>query len=114
MLKGPAMLEAKFRGLHPQLVPYAAALLSWMLSVDSSTRVSSVRRSRTEQARLYRRYLAGQSRFPAAPPGKSKHELGLAFDIVARDSTLKAAGAIWESWGGRWGGRFNDAIHFEA
>lgn len=108
------MLEARFRGLHPQLVPYAAALLSFMLARDPSARVTSVKRSRTEQARLYRRYLAGLSLFPAAPPGKSKHEKGIAFDIVARDETLAAAGKIWESWGGRWGGRFKDPIHFEA
>lgn len=107
-------LEQRFRGLHTQLVPYAAALYSWMLAQDPSTRITSVRRSRAEQSRLYRRYLAGLSLFPAAPPGTSKHEKGLAFDIVARDATLAAAGKIWESWGGRWGGRFKDPIHFEA
>lgn len=107
------MYESKFRGLDIRLVPYAGALFAWMLSQDLSTRVSSVRRSRAEQGRLYRRYLAGKSRFPAAPPGRSKHELGLAFDVVARPEVLKAAGKIWESWGGRWGGRFNDPIHFE-
>jgi LAS superfamily LD-carboxypeptidase LdcB len=104
---------SQFRGLHPQLVPYAEALVAAMRAVDPSTRITSVRRSTTEQARLYRRYLAGLSRFPAAPPGRSKHELGLAFDVVARADTLAAAGALWEKWGGRWGGRFNDPIHFE-
>lgn len=106
--------EIKFKGLHPQLVPYAAALFTWMLARDHSTKVTSVVRSRSEQARLYRRYLAGLSLFPAAPPGKSKHERGLAFDVIARDETLAAAGKVWESWGGRWGGRFHDPIHFEA
>lgn len=109
-----AMLEAKFRGLLPQLVPYAAALYAWMLSQDPSAQITSVRRSRTEQARLYRRFLAGLSKFPAAPPGKSKHEQGRAFDILARKDVLAQAGRIWESWGGRWGGRFHDEIHFEA
>lgn len=105
--------ESRFKGLHPALVPYAAALFTAMLASDRTTKVTSVRRSRAEQSRLYRRYLAGQSRFPAAPPGRSKHELGLAFDIIASDSILKQAGAIWESWGGTWGGRFHDPIHFE-
>lgn len=100
-------------GLRPELVPYAEYLVAAMRAVDPSTRITSVRRSRTEQARLHRRYLAGQSRFPAAPPGRSKHELGLAFDVVARADTLAKAGALWESWGGRWGGRFKDPIHFE-
>lgn len=94
-------------------MPYAAALYYWMRAQEPAARVSSVRRSRTEQARLRRRFLAGQSKYPAAPPGQSKHEQGLAFDIVASAALLKRAGAIWESWGGRWGGRFHDPIHFE-
>lgn len=106
-------MASSIAGLVPELRPYAEYLLAAMRAVDPSTRLTSVRRSRTEQSRLYRRYLAGLSLFPAAPPGSSKHEQGLAFDIVARDSTLRAAGALWESWGGRWGGRFNDPIHFE-
>jgi len=101
-------------------VPFAEYLLLLMRQRDPSTRVTSVKRSVTEQARLYRRYKAGVSRFPAAPPGKSKHEgtpgrggYSIAFDIMAQDATLKWAGKLWESWGGRWGGRFNDPIHFE-
>lgn len=42
--------------------------------------VTSTLRSRQEQATLYSRYLAGRSNFPAAPPGTSKHEAGLAWD----------------------------------
>lgn len=103
-----------FSGLHPGLIPYAEALVAAMRRVDPSTRITSVRRSTTEQARLYRRYLAGVATYPVAPPGRSKHEQGLAFDVAARPATLRAAGAVWESWGGRWGGRFNDPIHFEA
>ncbi len=74
-------------------------------------RVTSVFRSRTTQTRLYRNFLAGRSRWPAAPPGHSKHERGLAFDMLA--DNLPALGALWERWGGRWGGRFHDEIHFE-
>lgn len=114
MLDRAAMYENRFRGLDLRLIPYAAALFAWMLTRDPTARVSSVRRGRGEQGRLYRRYLAGKSRFPAAPPGRSKHELGLAFDIVAKQDVLAQAGRIWESWGGRWGGRFKDPIHFDA
>jgi len=76
--------------------------------------VTSVRRSRTLQRKLYRRYLAGRSLYPGAPPGHSLHEQGRAWDMIAKPEVLARLGAIWESWGGRWGGRFGDPIHFEA
>lgn len=81
--------------------------------LDPSARVTSARRSSSEQAKLYRRFLAGQSRFPVARPGTSKHEQGRAIDIVARPEVLRRLGEAWERAGGRWGGRFNDEIHFE-
>lgn len=100
---------ATFSGLVYWLRPSADALLA----LSNVARVTSVRRSRRQQARLYRRFLAGQSRFPAAPPGQSLHEQGRAFDIYADDETLRRLGAIWERAGGTWGGRFGDPIHFE-
>jgi D-alanyl-D-alanine dipeptidase len=76
--------------------------------------VTSIYRSRATQERLYRDYLDGKSRYPAAPPGHSKHEFGQAFDMTVNDERyLQPLGVLWESWGGRWGGRFNDPIHFE-
>ncbi len=78
-------------------------------------RVVSTYRSWAEQQRLYDRYVRGESRYPAAPPGHSLHNYGLAFDMVTRDrADLSRLGAIWEGVGGRWGGRFNDAPHFDA
>jgi len=76
--------------------------------------VTSARRSRTTQARLYADYVAGRSRYPAAPPGSSLHEIGRAFDAVVYPREMQSAyGRLWESWGGRWGGRFADNVHFE-
>lgn len=89
------------------------ALLRAAHRLDPSARVTSTRRSTAEQTRLYRRWLAGQSRFPVARPGTSKHERGLAIDLVARPEVLRRLGEAWERAGGRWGGRFNDEIHFE-
>ncbi len=78
-------------------------------------RVTSSWRGWSEQYMLYRRYLMGQSVYPAAPPGRSYHNYGRAFDVDDADpEQLRAMGAMWESWGGRWGGRFGDSIHFEA
>src|SRR5213594_1131815 len=100
------------RGLQPWLREAAQQLLRL---AGPSVRVTSVRRSRAQQARLYRRYLAGKSRFPALPPGRSLHEIGRAFDLVGSPETLRRLGGIWEAWGGRWGGRDgSDPIHFEA
>jgi len=95
--------------------PYFAALVAAARRADPSTRVTSTRRSRSEQGRLYRRFLAGQSKYPVARPGTSKHEHGRAIDIIARPETLRRLGAAWERLGPtfKWGGRFNDDIHFE-
>jgi len=101
-------------GFHPQLKPYFRWLLASAQRLDPAARVTSGYRSPTEQARLYRRFLAGASRYPAAPPGKSYHEYGRAIDIVARPEVLRALGLAWEKLGGKWGGRFHDDIHFQA
>lgn len=77
-------------------------------------RITSVRRSPGLQAKLWRRRQAGQHPYPVAPPGQSLHEYGLAWDMVASDAELARLGRIWERMGHRWGGRFNDNIHFEA
>ncbi len=42
------------------------------------------------------------------------HQLGRAFDVIFSPPAAQAeAGAIWQSWGGRWGGS-TDPVHFEA
>jgi LAS superfamily LD-carboxypeptidase LdcB len=80
----------------------------------AAARVTSTVRTYMQQKRLYRRFLSGLSPYPAAPPGHSMHELGRAFDLGGLDaSELQQLGQTWESWGGRWGGRFGDPIHFE-
>jgi LAS superfamily LD-carboxypeptidase LdcB len=72
-------------------------------------RITSTRRTRREQSRLYRRFQAGLQPFPVAPPGYSEHERGLAFDMVTDDN--EAAGAEWARRGGRWAGP-GDPVHF--
>jgi hypothetical protein len=42
------------------------------------------------------------------------HERRRAFDVAAPPWLLAEMGALWEYWGGRWGGRGGDPIHFEA
>lgn len=92
----------------PWLRPYAEALLYYFPGLT----ITSVRRSYTQQLRLW--YNRHNNPYPVAPPGTSKHEAGRAFDLVGPPELLRQAGQLWESWGGRWGGRFRDPIHFEA
>ena len=105
---------AGINSLLPELRPYANELLRIAGSARLNPRITSARRTRAQQAKLYRSYLAGASHYPVAPPGTSSHEYGWAFDLVTSPmESLAELGEIWESWGGVWGGRFNDEVHFE-
>lgn len=104
--------------LDPRLVPYAKYLYQVGKQYDGRLVVTSARRSMAKQQRLYNDYLRGISKIPAAPPGKSLHQLGLAFDLARigkdplNDPLLNWLGAVWTSWGGRWGGQ-RDPVHFQ-
>lgn len=97
------------RGLVPWLRGPAGSLVAL---ARGRVKVTSVRRSRTEQLRLWNN--RRNNPYPVAPPGTSKHELGRAWDMVGDAVLLRQLGEIWERAGGRWGGRFGDPIHFEA
>jgi len=99
--------------LVADLRPYAEYLDRSVLSSGLSGRFTSTLRSRSEQERLYRRYLSGGSAFPAAPPGFSAHEYGEAFDYVVSPYEYQGdVGAFWQSLGGTWGAS-RDPVHFE-
>ena len=113
-------MSASLRDLQPDLQPWARALVDAAGAAGLQPRVTSTFRSHADQVRLYRRYLAGGSPYPANRPGTSSHEYGWAFDVVVSPmSALSELGALWESWGGVWGGRPQragsqyDPIHFE-
>lgn len=106
-------MSAALQQLIPALRPYANRLLAEAARRGFRVQLTSVRRTTGVQTKLYRDYLAGRSKYPAAPPGHSMHELGRAFDITGTAAQLRSLGSLWESWGGTWGGRFNDPIHFE-
>jgi len=109
------MQSKSLDGLEPWLRPYARYLVSLAGYAGArSVRITSVRRSRAAQAALYARYLQGRSRFPAAPPGRSLHEQGIAWDMVTEPySALWTLGSWWQQMGGTWGGN-SDPIHFDA
>lgn len=104
------MRRATFAGLDPGFQPWAL----WLVGNARTTyAVTSTRRTHALQARLYRDFVAGRSRYPVAPPGRSWHEYGLAWDMVAPLAELRRLGALWRRVGGTWGGE-KDPIHFQA
>jgi len=108
---------ADLNSLDYRLVPYAKYLYQIGKHNDGRLVVTSARRSIEKQRRLWNDYQRGISKIPAAPPGRSQHQFGLAFDIARigkdplQDPLLAWLGQIWESWGGRWGG-IRDPVHF--
>jgi len=99
----------KLAGLHRDL----RAAAQWALDVASyygvPVNVTSVYRSWSHQQRLYDRWKAGKSRYPANPPGQSAHNYGLAWD-----STVDARYQDWWDAVRRYAGfevLENDRIH---
>ena len=106
-------MASNLSALDPRLQPYARYIVEYARWRGWSPQVTSTRRSRAEQTALYNRYLRGESKYPAAAPGHSRHELGLALDIVTvPESALAALGAVWRRVGGVWSP--SDAVHFTA
>ena len=100
--------------LIPELAQACRALLQLAGQAGVPLQITSTLRTSSEQKHLYHEYLAGHSKYPAAPPGTSAHEFGYAFDAVTPSaSDQNDFGTVWEQWGGVWGGRNRDPIHFE-
>jgi LAS superfamily LD-carboxypeptidase LdcB len=100
-------LDGRFR-------PYAERFILMLRYNGYQVQVTSTRRTRSQQRKLYREYVAGRRTLPAAPPGHSLHEAGLAFDAVISPSAGQSlAGSAWERLGGKWGGK-SDPVHFQA
>lgn len=98
-----------FRALDPRFRPWAQWIYDTAQLNGLSPRITSTYRSMATQQRLYDNYRAGRSKYPAAPPGRSWHNYGLALDMVA--DRLPELGRLWQSVGGGWGGNA-DPVHF--
>lgn len=109
---------ADLRTLDRSLVPWARWIYAVGKYYDGRLVVTSARRSRAKQARLYELYKSGESVIPAAPPGTSLHEQGLSFDMARigvnpiGDPLLNWLGQLWEYYGGQHGGA-RDPVHFQ-
>lgn len=100
-------------GLDPEFRPYAQALLIAAGQMRIATQVTSTRRSRSKQKRLWERYQRGEHKYTVLPPGYSLHEIGLAMDVSAPKEQLRKLGKLWLEAGGTWGGE-KDPVHFGA
>lgn len=98
-------MNAGITGLQPWLQPYARALLYYFPDLT----VTSTFRSISDQIALYRN--RARNPYPVAPPGRSYHNYGRAFDLTGRPDRLAYAGAVWRSWGGTYDA--SDPIHFQ-
>jgi len=75
-------------------------------------RCTSGFRTHGAQARLFQSRRGRRGVLPAAPPGHSAHERGLAVDLSGAPATLAYLGRAARSWGISWGGA-RDPVHFE-
>jgi len=103
--------------LQPALQPWAQWIFDYGRSLDGKLVITSARRSLQDQIRLRNRYLSGKSPIYAAPPGKSAHQYGWAFDMARvgedalGDPLLMWLGKWWKHYGGLHGGEA-DPVHF--
>ena len=104
---------ASLRDLDNRAQSMARAFVRALQAAGVTVTVTSTRRDSSQQAKLFADFQAGRSRYPAAPPGRSTHGMGLAFDLHLDPPIYRAAGLAWESAGFTWGGRFADKIHFD-
>jgi len=108
---------ADLRTLDPRLQPWAKWLYDLGKYYDGRLVVTSAFRSPAKQQELYCKWLSGRSPYPAAPPGKSLHNYGLAWDMArlgvdpTNDPLLEYLANVWKSVGGV-AGLANDPVHF--
>lgn len=105
--------------LDPLFRPHAESFFVWARRQFPGLVVTSARRTRAEQQKLWEAYQRGENDgLPAARPGTSDHEAGFAMDLARlntkalNDGALRALGAAWVAGGGRWSEK--DPVHFAA
>lgn len=104
---------ATISGLQPDVRERARVALERARQAGLRVTVTSGYRSMREQKRLYDRWIArGRTGLPAARPGSSTHNFGLAFDAVVAGGRLPEFVRIAECAGLKWAGR-RDPVHFD-
>ena len=110
---GKALTGKSLSGVNEGLATALESAASEYMSITGKpVIVTSAVRSKEEQQRLYDDYKAGRSKFPAAPPGKSKHALGTAVDIDSSTANAMAQKGILAKYGLGQPVK-NDPVHIE-
>lgn len=107
--------HGKRHGLTHAAAAGYAALGWWLEHYDiQAPKIISGRRSRAKQEAMRRRWDRGDRRgLVSRPAENSAHLDGEAFDVSADSWTLSVMGS-WAPYAGlRWGGSFNDPVHFD-
>ncbi len=92
--------------------PRLREFVFYALRTHPSVRFTSGFRTRAEQSRLFARRRRNPRGLPAAPPGRSKHERGLAVDLAGSFADLRMLASAGTVLGIQWGGPI-DPVHFE-
>lgn len=106
----------KLVGLYAPWAEWCRWAVAELARRGYSGTVTSGKRSAVEQSRLYQAYIArGRTGLPAAPPGRSAHEYGLAIDFEVDQGKgspqQRAVIALMKSWGAEVVP--NDPVHFQ-
>lgn len=115
-------MSKRLTDLLPGVYQRAVQTLAYANSVGIAVTVTSTRRTRAEQRRLYEGYTQavadgtfgqpGGLQYPANRPGDSSHEHGLAFDsVTVRPEQADAWIKIRKAFG--WRVPDNDPVHSE-
>lgn len=98
---------------HPEINRRMLAIVAEAKRRGIPVRVTSTYRSSTSQRRLYTAWLQrGKTGLPAAPPGRSTHEYGIAFDASFPAGREAEMAAIARQHGMVWFGQ-GDRVHFD-
>lgn len=108
------MANVDLSGLENEVADRVLALWSLALQQGISITLTSAFRTGQRQRELYNAWLArGRRGLPAAFPGTSTHEYGLAVDLTTpREADYPRLGRLAECVGLKWAGP-RDKVHFD-
>lgn len=90
----------KLIGLYEPWRQWCAYVVAVVDRMGFNPRIVSGTRTLREQEQLYKSARAGRSKLPAAPPGRSPHNYGLAIDVWASTGNQDAMMRVFQHYGG--------------